>query len=82
MNTELFRNSKWSRKVLTLALVAAPFQWTMAANMPINLAHSVFSLQQQDKKVVKGHVVDENGEPLIGVTIAVITSPQSYLNVI
>ena len=71
MNTELFRNSKWSRKVLTLALVAAPFQWTMAANMPINLAHSVFSLQQQDKKVVKGHVVDENGEPLIGVTIAV-----------
>lgn len=65
MNTELFRNSKWSRKVLTLALVAAPFQWTMAANMPINLAHSVFSLQQQDKKVVKGHVVDENGEPLI-----------------
>lgn len=71
MNTELFRNSKWSRKVLTLALVAAPFQWTMAANMPINLTHSVFSLQQQDKKVVKGHVVDENGEPLIGVTIAV-----------
>ena len=71
MNTDLFRNSKWSRKVLTLALVAAPFQWTMAANMPINLAHSVFSLQQQDKKVVKGHVVDENGEPLIGVTIAV-----------
>lgn len=71
MNTELFRNSKWSRKVLTLALVAAPFQWTMAANMPINLAHSVLSLQQQDKKVVKGHVVDENGEPLIGVTIAV-----------
>ena len=71
MNTELFRNSKWSHKVLTFALVAAPFQWMMAANMPINLAHSVLSLQQQDKKVVKGHVVDENGEPLIGVTIAV-----------
>ena len=55
----------------------------MAANVPINPTHSVLSLQQQYKKVVKGHVVDENGEPLIGVIIAVKgTSERSIIDIV
>ena len=41
---------------------------TMPVTAGVSPATQPTSLQQQ-KDVVKGHIVDENGEPLIGVTV-------------
>lgn len=72
MRTRPLLTLKWSRKAMTLVIAAAPFQWTLAGNVS-NAPASEFNafVQQDDKTTLKGHVTDENGEPLIGATVNV-----------
>ena len=72
MRTRPLLTLKWSRKAMTLVIAAAPFQWTLAGNVS-NAPASEFNafVQQDGKTTLKGHVTDENGEPLIGATVNV-----------
>ena len=49
---------------------------SMCLPTQVMAAHEVIAPEQpaavQQAKIVKGHVVDENGEPLIGVTVKVV----------
>lgn len=72
MRTRPLLTLKWSRKAMTLVIATAPFQWTLAGNVS-NAPASEFNafVQQDGKTTLKGHVTDENGEPLIGATVNV-----------
>ena len=72
MRTRPLLTLKWSHKAMTLVIAAAPFQWTLAGNVS-NAPASEFNdfVQQDGKTTLKGHVTDENGEPLIGATVNV-----------
>ena len=72
MRTRPLLTLKWSRKAMTLVIAAAPFQWTLAGNVSNAPAFEFNAFVQQDgKTTLKGHVTDENGEPLIGATVNV-----------
>ena len=73
MKTGPFLSLRWSRTAMTLVIAAAPLQWTFAGNDMKSPAQNFSAFSQNDSKTtVKGHVFDENGEPLIGATVSIV----------
>lgn len=56
---------------LMLGLTLTPCMASQAGNVATSNKLEVISVQQQNKRTVHGVVTDQNGEPVIGATIAV-----------
>ena len=64
-----YQCSLWLRSMTVLAFLTMPFV-TMHAGEPLVSPRGALQVKPADSKIT-GHVLDENGEPLIGVTVTV-----------
>ena len=64
-----YQCSLWLRSMTVLAFLSVPFV-TMHAGEPLVSPRGALQAKPADSKIT-GHVLDENGEPLIGVTVTV-----------